>query len=197
MPVKRKQGISGAKATGAIRLGEFHRVCPESDFKWGREEIKMTPEEKGQQTWKQNIEKIAGLSDTLKDDRLANGIIALDNANAFKSRGDFDSARQAYWQAEECFRQANTLANGAFLEGLKYAHSCYLDFAINTDPVFKQCMTEVRDVIAKTPGILQSDIYTSLSVSKENAGYSLRFGDEAGLIKRTKKGRSYQLWNNP
>jgi predicted transcriptional regulator len=58
-------------------------------------------------------------------------------------------------------------------------------------------MTEVRDVIAKTPGILQSDIYTSLSVSKENVGYSLRVGDEAGLIKRTKKGRSYQLWNNP
>jgi hypothetical protein len=155
----------------------------------------MTPAEKGRQTWKQNIEKIPGFSSMLQDNRLQGGIEAFENANDAESRNDFDNARRYYWSAEECFRQVNTLSNGTFAEILNHVHSCYLDFAIHRDPIFKQCIAEVAKVIASTPGILQTDTYALLSVSKENAGYCLRFADEAGMIKRTKKGRSYQLWN--
>lgn len=157
----------------------------------------MTPEEKGRKTWKANLEKDhPGLTSILKDQRLATAKKALEDAEHFETRGDFDAARHAYFAAYESCRQYDTLTNGGANAMVEHSHARYMDFAINRDPIFKKCMSEVNTLLERNPGMLQTELYPDLSVSKEDAGYCLRFADEAGIIRREKKGRTYQLWKS-
>lgn len=156
----------------------------------------MDPTEKGRITWKANVERIPGKAEELRDDRLAGAKSALAFAEQCEARGDFDGARQGYFAAEQCCLTYHTLTNDGAGAMLEVAHARYRDFALNRDPVFKRCMEEVAVLLGRQPGILQTDLYPELSVSKEDVAYCLRFAAEAGQIRRVKKGRTYQVWNS-
>jgi len=67
-------------------------------------------------------------------------------------------------------------------------------FAAN-DPMVRLIAARVHELVIDNPGQLQSKIYRHFpEFSKEQVRYGLYFSDELGLIRRKKKGSTYQLF---
>lgn len=65
----------------------------------------------------------------------------------------------------------------------------------SADPLVREIAERVRDLVAETPGLLQSKIYGNFpEYDKEQVRYALYFANELGLVHRKKKGNSYELF---
>lgn len=63
------------------------------------------------------------------------------------------------------------------------------------DPLVRLIATRVQQLVLDDPGQLQSKIYRHFpEFTKEQVRYGLYFADELGLVRREKKGNSYQLF---
>lgn len=145
-------------------------------------------------TWKANLARIPGKIEELRQNRLVEAGLALERAARYEAGQDIDGARQAYSAAEEFSKQYHTLTDNGAAAMVANAHAQFLDFAVNRDPVFKQCVLEVLAIVEEQPCILQTDLYPRLSMGRELAGYAMRFASEVRVIRREKAGRSYQVW---
>jgi len=106
-----------------------------------------------------------------------------------------------YLKCVESWKQAGNV------EELAKATAEYETF-VQRDPMFEALLSKLLlPIIQGHPGILQSDIVKRTEskdwselysynrpIAKEDIYYALYFAEKFGRIKRTKKGRSYELW---
>jgi hypothetical protein len=150
--------------------------------------------DKGRQTWKENLEREhPELVGTLKDQRLATAKQMISQAESSERSGDFLSVRQQYAAAVEAITQYNTLTDGSVASIVEAIKEEYKQFVLERDPLFKNYIDVLLPIIKANPGILQTDLYAKTTIEKSDVGYCLYFADAGGLVKREKKGRTYQL----
>jgi len=150
--------------------------------------------DKGRLTWEQNLERDAPeLVGTLKDQRFATAFASIEQAEACEASGDFMTARVAYMRAVESITQFDTLTDGSVAKVVAEFKKAYQTFALERDPLFKKYLAALLPVIKESPGILQTELYTKTSVERSDVSYCLYFADAGGLVKREKKGRTYQV----
>ena len=65
---------------------------------------------------------------------------------------------------------------------------------VEIDPLFKAGVQAVLPVIAKSPGIRQTELYPAMNLDVELCRYVLYFAHETGHIRRVKKGNTYQVY---
>lgn len=125
--------------------------------------------------------------------RVSDGLLHLDWARQAARAGDTDRARVEYMKAAESWRQANETEGGKWSRELELANKEYSDF-VQADPAYKNGLDVLLPIIKATPGILQTDLYKACpGVERETISYILYFAALSGVIKRTKKGRTYEL----
>jgi DNA-binding MarR family transcriptional regulator len=116
-------------------------------------------------------------------------------ARTAERRRDYGKARGLYLKAIESLEQAEKLteypAAAVYVEKLKTE---YYDFVVHRDPHYRLNLKQVLRFIQEEPGILQTDTYKQLHLSKPDITYTLYFAEKEGLIRREKKGRSYMLF---
>jgi hypothetical protein len=112
-------------------------------------------------------------------------------------RGDFDSARKAFFAFVEFVNQQNVNTGGALESEHREAKDLYSRFAAE-DPLYHRLLAEGIRVIAAKPGLLQAELYGLMqAASRDDLAYVLYFAAEHGRIVRAKKGRTYQLFVPP
>jgi hypothetical protein len=134
--------------------------------------------------------------------RYEDGMLHIQLARESHKNEDYLGARVEYMKAVESFKQANATYE------LESANTEYSEF-VKTDPVFKLLSSVLIAGIKNDPGIMQSEITNKASegnwsdiyhynrpILKDDVYYVLYFADKFGMIKRTKKGRSYELFAN-
>ena len=124
--------------------------------------------------------------------RLEEGYIHFENALKLQSEKNFNDARSAFLKADESFKQANATKERSELQ--KKFFDC-----VKEDPVFYKTLNYLSKFIESNPGILQSELIKIVqqpphSISRDDASSTLYFADKFGMITRTKKGRSYELF---
>ncbi|MDR2185699.1 MAG: hypothetical protein LBO80_08580 [Treponema sp.] len=116
-------------------------------------------------------------------------------ARTAERRRDYGKARGLYLKAIESLEQAEKLAEYpaaiAYVEKLKTE---YYDFVVHRDPHYRLNLKQVLRLIQEEAGILQTETYKRLHLSKPDITYTLYFAEKEGLIRREKKGRSYLLF---
>jgi hypothetical protein len=130
-------------------------------------------------------------------------LLHLNFAREAEKRGDFLGARVSYMKYVECWKQANQ--TGGYDGELQKAMQEYEGF-VRRDPIFAKLISSLIPFIKANPGTLQSDISKQIPsadwaslynynrpVAKEDIYYALYFAEKQGKIRRTKKGRSYEL----
>jgi hypothetical protein len=116
-----------------------------------------------------------------------------DAARRNRARGDIPVARASYFALVESVRQQNINLCGALQRDLDEAKREYSEF-VKADPLYQQIRDAAVQAIRQKPGILQTEMYTTLSqFQKTDVQYALYFGENHGFIARTKKGRTYAL----
>lgn len=126
-------------------------------------------------------------------------IMHLNSARQAEKKGDFLAARMGYLKCVESWKQAGDDAE------LQKATKEYEAF-VKRDPIFEKLISALLPIIQANQGVLQSDIAKQAEsmnwaalyshdrpVAREDISYALYFADKFGRIKRTKKGRSYEL----
>jgi hypothetical protein len=125
--------------------------------------------------------------------RVGDGLLHLDWARQAARTGDTDRARMEYMKAAESWRQANETDGGKWSRELELANNEYADF-VQADPVYRNGISALLPIIKTAPGILQTDLYKECpGIERETLSYILYFAASSGVIKRTKKGRTYEL----
>lgn len=162
----------------------------------GRKEARA----KGWNTWRENLVQYAkehpeySLSDFIFQ-RIQDAYAFWRDARAVERRRDYKNARALYLKAVESLTQAEKLlehpAMAIYVDQLK---SEYFDFVVRRDPYYRQYLKYLLPVIKAEPGILQTDIYKRFNVPRSEITYTLYFAEKEGLVRREKKGRSYQLF---
>lgn len=131
--------------------------------------------------------------------RSEDAILHLQGARLAEERGDFLAARMEYLKYVESWKQTGDIIL------LNKAQEEYDEF-VKRDPIFKTLLSGLLSIIKGNPNIIQSEItkhfesvnwsdlynYNRL-ITKEDVYYVLYFAAKFGLIKRMKKGRSYEL----
>lgn len=120
-------------------------------------------------------------------------------AREAEKRGDFLAARMEYLKCVESWKQAGET-------GKKEDAEKEYEAFVKRDPLFKALLSILVPMIKANPGVLQSDIAKNAEatdwatlynykrqVAKDDIYYTLYFAEKFGKIKRTKKGRSYEL----
>jgi hypothetical protein len=129
-------------------------------------------------------------------DRVGDGLLHLNWARQAAHSGDTNRARMEYMKAVESWKQASETEGGKWATELELANKEYAAF-VQTDPAYRDGIAALIPVINATPGILQTDIYKVFpGIEKEVISYILYFAASAGIIERTKKGRTYELRAN-
>ena len=118
------------------------------------------------------------------------------NARQSERSGNFTGARVSYLKASESLKQVDTLLKlppaAALLERL---NTEYYEFVVHRDPNYRLLIKYLLLRIKEEPGILQTELYKEFSdLKREDMTYALYFAEKEGLIRREKKGRSYQLF---
>ena len=132
--------------------------------------------------------------------RYEDGIMHIGLARKCKQNNDFFGARMGYLKAVESFKQANAIKE------LGEANNEYENFIIK-DPVFIGLLSVLIEGIKVNPGILQSEITNKAEESnwsdvykynrpilKDDIYYVLYFAEKFGIIKKLKKGNTYELY---
>lgn len=116
-----------------------------------------------------------------------------ESARQLRAQGDHSGARRSYFGWVESVRQQNVNLEGKLERDLEEASREYSDF-VKTDPLYLKIRDAAIQVIRKNPGVLQTELYSSLpQFDKEDIQYAAFFMDDHGAIIRTKKGRTYSL----
>jgi hypothetical protein len=155
---------------------------------------------KGWNTWRANMLQYAkehpefSLYDFIYQ-RVHGAYLFCAEARNAERRHDYKKARELYLKATESLSQAEKLveypAATAYVENLKAE---YFDFVVHRDPYYRHYLKYFLPVINAEPGILQTDMYKRFDLPQPEISYTLYFADKEGLIRREKKGRSYQLF---
>lgn len=125
--------------------------------------------------------------------RVGDGLLHLDWARQAVRAGDAERARMEYMKAAESWRQANETEGGRWARELELANKEYAEF-VQADPVYRNGIVLLLPIIKATPGILQTDLYKACPGNeRETISYILYFAASSGVIRRTKKGRTYEL----
>lgn len=124
--------------------------------------------------------------------RAGDALMNLEMARIALRNGDIHDARVGYLKAVESWKQANQGENNRWEEDLSLAKKEYADFVVN-DPLYVNGLSILIEKIKENPGILQTELYKQVEMAREDVSYILYFAAEMGVIKRTKKGRSYQI----
>jgi hypothetical protein len=110
-------------------------------------------------------------------------------------RRDYKKARGLYLKASESIEQAEKLignpAAAVYVEQLKTE---YFNFVVHRDPVYRLNLKYILPLVKAEPGILQTKTYEQVHLPKPEITYALYFAEQEGLVRREKKGRSYQLF---
>jgi hypothetical protein len=162
----------------------------------GREEART----KGWNTWKENLYQQAkehpefSLTEFIVQ-RVHGAYVFWREARTAERGRDYKKARDLYLKATESLTQAEKLvehpAADAYVEQIKAE---YFDFVVHRAPYYRQYLKYLLPVIKTEPGILQTDMYKRFNLSRSEITYTLYFAEKEGLIRREKKGRSYQLF---
>ncbi|MBI2354247.1 MAG: hypothetical protein HYV06_04310 [Deltaproteobacteria bacterium] len=125
--------------------------------------------------------------------RVGDGLLHLDWARQAACAGDADRARMEYMKSAESWKQANETEGGKWARELDLANKEYADF-VQTDQVYRNGIAVLLPIIKATPGILQTDLYKACpGIERETISYILYFAASSEVIRRTKKGRTYEL----
>ena len=126
-------------------------------------------------------------------DRTAEIQIHREAARQHRAQGDYSRARSSYFKWVESVRQQNVNTGGKLEGMLAEAKREYSEF-VKTDPLYKQIRDATLERIREKPGILQTELYTSLpAFDKADIQYGAYFMEDHDAIVRTKKGRTYSL----
>jgi hypothetical protein len=108
---------------------------------------------------------------------------------------NFEETRRCYLKAVESIEQAEKLLERPeatlYLEMLKTE---YYQFVVHRDPNYRLNLKHLLPLVRNEPGILQTQTYERLQFARSDIMYTLYFAEKEGLIRREKKGRSYQLF---
>jgi len=125
--------------------------------------------------------------------RVRDGLLPLEWARAAARSGDTDRARVEYLKAAESWKQANQEDGGKWATEADLANREYAAF-VETDPAYRSGLAAILPKIKAAPGILQTDLYKECpELERETVSYVLYFAASAGVIERSKKGRTYEL----
>jgi hypothetical protein len=162
----------------------------------GREKARA----KGWNTWRENMLRQArenpeySLDDFILQ-RTYGAYVSWREARTAERRRDYKKTRTLYLKAVESLEQAEKLiehpAVTTYVEQLK---SEYFDFVVHRDHYYRHYLKYLLPVIKAEPGILQTDMYKRFNLPQPEIVYTLYFAEKEGLIRREKKGRSYQLF---
>jgi hypothetical protein len=162
----------------------------------GREEARA----KGWNTFRENMLQYArehpeySLSDFILQ-RAHGAYVCWREARTAERRRDYKKARDLYLKATESLEQVEKLteypAAAAYVEMLK---TQYYDFVVHRDPIYRLNLKHILPLVKEEPGILQTQTYKRLHLSRPEITYTLYFAEKEGLIHREEKGRSYLLF---
>jgi len=168
----------------------------------GRQEARA----KGWETFRENMLKqlMADVDSEQEWERIENfmqqriygSFDAWRKARAEERNRDYEKARFFYLKAVESLEQAEQLASVPAAEGhVNKLKSEYYDFVVHRDPLYRMLLKHPLQWIKEHPEILQTELYKEFPKHKrEDLTYVLYFAEKEGLIRREKKGRSYQLF---
>lgn len=116
-----------------------------------------------------------------------------ENAKKFLEEKNFDLARLSYFKWVESLRQQNINNGGKLEEELKIAQTEYNEF-VKQDPLYLKICETILPKINEQKGILQTELYKVFpDINKNDISYTLYFASEHGIVRRVKKGRTYEL----
>jgi hypothetical protein len=118
-------------------------------------------------------------------------------ARKLERNKQFKKARNSYLKAVESFEQVEKLEQNSRLTALlDELRSEYTNFVVYRDPEYRLILSHLMPIIKATPGIVQTELYTweLPGIRREDMTYALYFAENEGLIRREKKGRSYQVF---
>jgi len=147
-----------------------------------------------EQKKKEAREELSRLSKVGKfPDRTESIIRARKSARQYLANGNFDMARQCYFNLVESIRQQNINEDGAREEELREAEKEYAEFS-KKDPMYIDVMEKTKPILENRPGIKQTDIYNEIpEFTKQDLRYVFYYAEKNGEIKRVKKGRTYVI----
>jgi hypothetical protein len=154
---------------------------------------------KGWNTWRENMLQYAkehnySLTDFILE-RLFGAYGFWRDARTAERRRDYKKARQFYLKAVESLEQVDKLteypAAATYVEKLKAE---YYDFVVQRDPYYRLNLKHLLRLVKEEPGILQTQVYKQIHLTKPEVAYTLYFAEKEGLIRREEKGRSYLLF---
>jgi hypothetical protein len=156
---------------------------------------------KGWNTWKENLLQYANEHPefSLDDFILQRAETAYNSwreARMAERNRHFERVRVLYLKSSESLEQIEKLTEQPQLSTLlEKVKSEYYDFVVHRDPLYRLYLRHPLLCIKDHPGILQTELYEELHNHKrENLTYALYFAEKEGLIRREKKGRSYELF---
>lgn len=116
-----------------------------------------------------------------------------DSARKYLNERNYDMARLSFFKWVESVRQQNINLSGDLSEELRAAQQEYSEF-VKQDPLYLRTCDRILVKIRESKAILQTDLYKIVpDIGKDDISYALFFAAEQGIIKRTKKGRTYEL----
>lgn len=116
-----------------------------------------------------------------------------ENARKYFNEKNFDMARLSFFKWVESLRQQNVNTAGKLEEELKAAQKEYSEF-VKQDPLYLKTIERILSKIKESSGILQTDLYKFFpDINKNDISYTLFYAAENGVVKRFKKGRTYEL----
>lgn len=119
-----------------------------------------------------------------------------ESARKYLNERNYEMARLSFFKWVESVRQQNINLSGDLAEELEAAQQEYCEF-VKQDPLYLRVFDLILPKIRESKGIIQTDIYKIFpDISKDDISYVLYFADEQGIIKRTKKGRTYEISTN-
>ncbi|MDR0473222.1 MAG: hypothetical protein LBH43_06085 [Treponema sp.] len=156
---------------------------------------------KGWNTWKENLIQYAkehpeySLEDFILQ-RAETAFCCWREARLAEKSRNFKKARGLYLKASECLEQVEKLTEhpplANLLEKLKTE---YYDFVVQRDPNYRLLLKHPLLWIKEHSGILQTELYKLFpDHNRDDMSYALYFAEKEGLIRREKKGRSYELF---
>lgn len=124
------------------------------------------------------------------------GQMFLDSAMEYWKVKDFNNARIMFTKVGYAIKTMETESTKynkrQIFKHKKKILEVQMEFAFS-DPLYQSMIRKVHIIIAKSPGILQTEIYKKLDYDKTDIMYVLYYADKLNDIKRNKKGRTYEL----
>jgi hypothetical protein len=133
--------------------------------------------------------------DDFKLQRADEAFVSWRGARTAERNHEWEKARRLYLKAVESYEQFEKLGDDPLVtQNLEMLKNEYYQFVVNRDPIYRVNLKYLLPLIREEPGILQTQTYDRLDISRPEITYTLYFAEKEGLVRREKKGRSYQLF---